>query len=211
MKYKTPRATLFATLLILSSLLIGLTACGQQRVQSGSGAAPTGATLEPIAMRASGALEGLTDKELVSKASLIVLGTVERIHPSRWNTSDGLRPPNVTIQTISPTTIIFTDVDIKVNRYLKGSTSESVVRVRTLGGQVGQDSMIYSEEPEFQVSRSVIVFLTSEDVMAGQIGPTHYRVVGAIQGKFDIEGSRATSKIKQLPIDDLIKLIQTAQ
>lgn len=192
--------------LLLTTCMFSLISCGQQATQS-SNQAPSARTEDPISMQASGALEGLTDKQLVEKASLIILGTVQTVNPSRWNTKDGLRPPDLTAQNISPDLIIYTDTDVKVERLLKGSTSESTVRVRTLGGSVGQDSMTFTEEPKFEPAQSVIVFLTEEDSMTSQFGPKHYRPIGAVQGKFHIKGQQAVSDLRQLSVDELLNII----
>jgi len=181
--------------------------CGQQPIQSSSNAPTSTAKEEPISMQASGALEGLTDKQLVEKASLIIFGTVQTVHPSNWSTKDGLRPPDLTAQNISPDLLIYTDADIKVERLLKGSSSEQIVRVRALGGNVGQDSMTFTEEPKFEQAQSVILFLTEEDAMTSQFGPKHYRTIGAIQGKFHIKGQQATSDLRQLSVDELLGII----
>lgn len=163
---------------------------------------------EPIIVNSSAALIKRSPKELVASADRIVLGTVETVYPSRWNTPDGNLPSNTTIQTLSPDTRIFTDVAIRVERNMKGPVGD-VVRVRIRGGTVGQDTMIADYEPEFAVGQRILLFLRAEDDrIAGNIGPEHYVVAGALQGKYDIVGADAVSRGgDRQPLGQLLALI----
>lgn len=193
-------------------IIVLLIIMARSRIAQPLSAAALQSTREPITINSSASLIKKSPKELVVAADRIVLGTVETIYPSRWNTPDGSLPPNTTIQTLSPDTRIFTDVDVRVERNLKGPASGDVVRVRIRGGTVGQDTMLADYEPEFTVGQRVVLLLRSEDDrIAGNIGPDHYVVVGAIQGKYDIIGSDAISRSgDRQPFAQLLTLIQNS-
>ena len=72
--------------------------------------------------------------------------------------------------------------------------------------------MLADYEPEFTVGQRVVLLLRSEDDrIAGNIGPDHYVVVGAIQGKYDIIGSDAISRSgDRQPFAQLLTLIQNS-
>ncbi|HET8626944.1 MAG TPA: hypothetical protein VFL91_05975 [Thermomicrobiales bacterium] len=78
------------------------------------------------------------------EARLIVIGTVTRVLPARWDTPDGRRPANpwATWQQIS----IFTPVYVAVEEEIKGASPQREVLLYAFGGQVGRD--IARREPD---------------------------------------------------------------
>jgi hypothetical protein len=64
---------------------------------------------EPIIIKSSPSYVEMTLDILINEADLIVIGGVETIFPGRWNTPDGKLPKGITVDTITPDKIIFTD------------------------------------------------------------------------------------------------------
>jgi hypothetical protein len=142
----------------------------------------------------------------------VVIGRVIEILPSRWNTPDGKKP--IAKQDVS----IYTDVIIKVDRNVKGSTPAKLV-VRTFGGQVGDESNFVEDEARFELGENVILFLTTEDpfdnsAKSNSVG-THYRITGWKHGKFSITNDNQAvrpdvpSKYQKIPVEELLRSIKS--
>lgn len=115
----------------------------------------------------------------------VVVGHVVEILPSRWNTPDGKKPTSFDAGLASQVGSIYTDVIIKVDRNVKGSTPATLV-IRTLGGQVGDDSNFVEDEAKFELGENVLLFLTKEDPFTDNSAGTHYRITSWKHGKFSI-------------------------
>jgi hypothetical protein len=149
-------------------------------------------------------LRDMTLEEVAKEADLIILGTVTGPPKSRWNTPSGALPAGVPLAELPIGTYIFTDTPVKVNRYLKGNRTDSTVLVRTRGGTLGPDTTGAEDEGHLKVGQPVVLFLKSQDVETGDIGPEHYIIIEGYQGLYDIVGNRAVSKFKELPLTDLL-------
>ncbi|WP_094227055.1 hypothetical protein [Methanolobus psychrotolerans] len=126
---------------------------------------------EGLNAEVSGITESLTIEELDSRSSLIIAGTVTGAYPSRWNTPDGQRPDKPDSElNIGTEDMIYTDVGIHVNKYLKSSydTQEWVIRVE--GGTVGEDSIWVEDAPSFEYGENVLLFLNGNIVTGGYQG-----------------------------------------
>ncbi len=161
---------------------------------------------EPITIVSHGSLELLTLEELIAGSTQIVLGRVITIYPARWNTPDGILPPDVTAETAPLELVIFADTELAIERAFKGGL-EDTVRVRTFGGQVGQDRMIVDSQPSLDLGQAYVLFLVQDAGTTGAIGPDHYLVLGAVQGAYKIVGDRASSIADELPLADLLTRI----
>lgn len=137
---------------------------------------------EPLSSSMSFLLEEYTHEDLSKNSDVIVMGTVKEILPSRWNSVDGKRPDKVV--EFGPYDLIYTDIVISVDKYVKNPLSSEDVIVR-VGGTVGNDSMAVEDEPSFKTGEKVLLYLT-KDTSPGtkDIGPEHFKVTGYIQGKF---------------------------
>ncbi|HZK61195.1 MAG TPA: hypothetical protein VFC41_03910, partial [Anaerovoracaceae bacterium] len=82
--------------------------------------------------------------------------------------------------------VIYTDVLIKVDKKIKNNLIPSVIIVRTLGGQVGEEKMIEQDDAKFELGENVFLFLTKEDPFTDNSVGTHYRVTGWKFGKFSV-------------------------
>jgi hypothetical protein len=143
-----------------------------------------------ISSSTSGIMERYNLDKLVSMSDSVVIAEVVDISPSRWNTQNGEKP---TVNDGIPHTI-YTDVDIKIIEYLKGSlsntTDNTTITVRTMGGTVGQDKQYVENQPSYNVNEKVLVFLKNDsDPRTRYIGTKHLVTTGSIQGKITIPTS----------------------
>ncbi len=107
------------------------------------------------------AVEELSLEELVSRAVLIVRGTVIDTN-ARWNPDH---------------TRIYTLVTIRPTEGIKGSLQAGDLSIEIPGGTVGDVRLEVSDTPTFEEGEEVILFLQDE----------YFRVVGWNQGKYTIE------------------------
>jgi len=144
--------------------------------------------------------------ELINLSDLIVIGNFVSVHPSRWNTSNGVLPNNATIETVSQNKwSIFTDFEFKISQYIKGETTAPVIRIRTFQGEVGIDKMTTSNEPNYQLQGVYLLFLFIDD------GPTSLASPNAYYGTsspYQIFDNTAKSKKDEWLLEDLIAYIQ---
>lgn len=146
---------------------------------------------------------------LITEADLIVIGNPNTINPSRWNTPDGKLPRGTTVNTISPNMVIFTDVIFRIEDTIKGLVNQNTVRIRSVGGMVGEDKMIVSGIASLEMGKSYLLFL-GEDTTGGtaNIDPGHYFVRGGLQGLYEIFGGKAISLREEWQLEELIAYIQ---
>jgi len=110
------------------------------------------------------------DRELTDQASHVLIGQVNKVQ-SRWNENE---------------TLIYSNVEISVERYLKGDRQGREVTVRVLGGEVGDIGLWVSSEPSFVEGEKVQVFLRRDE-------GDGFRVVGGNQGKTSLSSVTLTS------------------
>lgn len=128
-------------------------------------------------------MEKYSLSNLISMADSIAVGEVTGISSGKWNTPDGKKP----IFTDNNSYVIYTDVEISVEEYLKNSQKTGVVLVRVLGGIVGEDAMEFEDHPSFNVNERVLIFLREDDdPRTKNIGPRHFITAGLHQGKIPI-------------------------
>jgi hypothetical protein len=108
--------------------------------------------------------------ELAANSYAAVIGIVEGTEVVREKSA--IRPDAVDIVTIAT---------IKVDKYLTNPNNLSApqVKVKTLGGMIGEESMVAEGEPKFVTGTRVVVFLN-------KLGENEFSVYGAAQGKFTI-------------------------
>jgi len=119
--------------------------------------------------------------------------------------------------------LIFTDVEVAVERCYKGPCAREVVVVRTAGGVVDDLEMVVHGAARYQPGERVLLFL--EDIDGGRT-----RTVGLVQGKLRIEpglaGTRvvrslgdlalvgrragAVTESRELPLDVVIRRVEAA-
>ncbi|WP_440946571.1 hypothetical protein ACSAZL_21455 [Methanosarcina sp. T3] len=170
-----------------------------------------GASDTPMTIGVSYLVEYLSPDKLAKNSDLIFIGSVKEILPARWNTPDGEQPENV-LEDLDSNEVIYRDVVISVNEYLKNSLSSNEVVVRVLGGTVGNLSMGAEDEPSFEPGEDVLLYLVDDTHPATKdLGPEHFVVCGCFQGKFSLsEDGKAVSKGETVELEEMLKLINTS-
>jgi hypothetical protein len=102
-----------------------------------------------LAFRADAAIVKLSLPELVAQSDVIVRGMVTKTE-CRW----GSEAPNPSRR------LIFTDVLLTPNDWLKGTADSGPVLITIQGGVIGDLGLRVEDEPEFKVGEEVIVFLS---------------------------------------------------
>jgi hypothetical protein len=165
---------------------------------------------EPISIMSHASLAMMSLDDLITQADLIIIGRVNTVYPSRWNTPNGKLSKETTVETISPEMVIFTDTDFQIDKILKGKVEQPKVRVRTFGGEVEQDRMIIDAEPSLVGGQDYLLFLFNDTGLTADIDSEHFLVLGAIQGVYQIHDGKAVSVNDEWLLDDLIEYIRKA-
>jgi hypothetical protein len=200
-----------AVILVVAGLLGGLLFSQSRFVpsaQSEAGlplAATTVATVErqPIRVELNASLPKFSLRDLVEQSEMIVVGTVETALPARWNTTDGQLSAEMVSDGMSSQLAIFTDHEIAISEVLKGVAETRSLIVRTIGGQVGQDIMIVSDDASLVAGQAYFLFLTKDTGNTAAFGPEHLLVTGAIQGAFRIEADKAIGVDQTRSLEEL--------
>src|SRR5690349_20797202 len=87
----------------------------------------------------------LTDDELILDSRVILTGTVNTVF-SAWNDEHNL---------------IYTYVEVRPDRFLKGDLNTKRVVLKQLGGTVGGSGMRLSGQPEFVSGQRVLLYLNT--------------------------------------------------
>jgi len=165
----------------------------------------------PIKITSYASIAEMSLDDLIIKADLIVVGEIITIHPGRWNTPNGNLPENATLESVSKQhLLIFTDANFQVNQFLKGNTNNPILRIRTFGGQAGEDSMIISSEPSLSARKAYLLFLSWDTGSTADIDPGDLLVLGGLQGMYEIIDKKASSANGEWNIEELIAYIQNA-
>jgi len=128
-------------------------------------------------------------KNLTHKSEIILTGKVHE-KESNWNKNK---------------TMIYTDVTIEVDEYIKGQNSEKSITVRHPGGEVGEIGELYTHMPRFNDAEEVLLFVKKDR------SENNYKIVDGENGKLSIltdkqNGVRMTSSRESVKkIKDEIK------
>ncbi|HII02979.1 TPA: hypothetical protein HA351_15445 [Methanosarcinaceae archaeon] len=150
----------------------------------------------------------LSPEELAKKSDLILIGSVKEILPARWSTPDGGQPENA-IEALGRDEVIYRDVVISVDEYLKNSLSSNEVVVRVLGGIVGNLGMDVEDEASFEPGEDVLLYLVEDTSPATKdLKPEHFRVTGISQGKYTLTGDgKAVKSGETVDLEELLEII----
>ncbi|MDW5550716.1 hypothetical protein [Methanosarcina sp.] len=164
---------------------------------------------QPITIERDALLAAYSYEDLNNYSDTVVMGTVKEILPPKWNTIDG-KLPNKAPDEFDINDLIYTDVTISVDKYLKNSLSSNEVTVRVLGGKVGDDAMVTDEEPSFKPGEKVLLYLTKDNYEATKnISPQHFVVTGHMQGKFELtDNGKAVGWNESISQDELMSTIK---
>ncbi|WP_244603649.1 hypothetical protein [Methanococcoides sp. AM1] len=159
-------------------------------------------------MSISAELEYVSPEEMSDRSDVILIGTVKEILPSKWNTEDGERPPD-DISELGWHDVLYTDVVITVDEYLKNPLVDKEIIVRTQGGEDDIVVIDVEDEPSFKPEEKVFLYLKNDTwVDTMDHGPEHFMVTGVSQGKFTLtDDGKATSFGEPLTLDELLDTI----
>lgn len=150
-----------------------------------------------------------THEELKDNSDTIVMGTVKETLPPRWNTADGKKPNKLLNKLEYPDDIIYTDIVISVDEYLKNPLSSRELIVRVTGGTVGDFSMTTDADPLFNTSEKVLLYLSKDESSStGNIGPEHFIVTDFYRGKYTLtEDGKAITPDETVTLEELLNTI----
>jgi hypothetical protein len=165
----------------------------------------------PITIGVSCLVEYMSPEVLTKKSDLILTGSIKEILAARWNTPDG-KSPDKNFNELDGEDVIYRDIVVSVDNYLKNSLSSEEVIVRILGGTVGNLTMDVEDMPSFEPGEKVLLFLDEDtDPATKNLDPEHFVVCGSFQGKFSItEDGKAINKGEIVELEELLKLINAS-
>ena len=126
----------------------------------------------------------LSIEELTEKADVILIGTVEEVFHSS--------APKM-----------YRQVTVSVERYLKNKLEADTVIVVARGATIGNITLWVEDQPEFQESERVLLFLWDNPSFLFENPQGFFEVVGMVQGKFKIGSDSAISDAGQVIEDGL--------
>ncbi|WP_229397121.1 hypothetical protein [Methanosarcina sp. DH1] len=146
--------------------------------------------------------------ELRSHSDMIVIGTVKEILPSKWNTIDG-KQPDKPISELYFENIIYTDIIISVDEYLKNPLSSRDVVVRVTGGTVGNVKMTTDADPSFKTGEKVLIYLNKDNNSnTKDFGPEHFIVTNFYRGKYTLtDDGKAITLYENTTLNELLHTI----
>lgn len=150
-----------------------------------------------------------THEELRDNSDIIVTGTVKEILPPRWNTIDGKQPHKLIYNIEHPDDVIYTDIVISVNEYLKNPLSSKELIVRVTGGMVGDFSMTTDADPRFNASEKVLLYLRKDsNPSTKDIGHEHFIVTDYYRGKYTLtDDGKAITPDETVTLEELLSTI----
>ncbi len=125
----------------------------------------------------------LSIEEMTEKADVILIGTVEEVLHVRWHR----------------------EVTVSVERYLKNPLKTETVIVVIRGATVGNTTYWVEEQPEFQESERVLLFLRDDPSFLFENPQGFYQVVNMDQGKFTVGSDGAINVLGEV-IEDGLKV-----
>ncbi len=126
----------------------------------------------------------LSIEEMTEAADVILMGTVEGVLHL-------------------PAPKMYRQVTVSVERYMKNPLGTETVTVVARGATVGNTTMWVEDQPEFQESERVLLFLRDDPSFLFENPQDFYEVVGMVQGKFTVGSDGAISDSGQVIEDGL--------
>lgn len=164
---------------------------------------------EPIEIGICIEFELYTHEELSNYSDTIVIGTVKEILPPRWNTIDG-KQPNKTRRELLRENVIYTDVVISVDEYIKNPLVSREVIVRTTGGKIGNVNVTTDSDPSFKVGEKVLLFLSKDNSSdTKDFAPEHFIVTDFYLGKYTLtDDGKAERPYENTTLKELLSTIK---
>lgn len=149
-----------------------------------------------------------THEDLNKYSDTIVIGTVKEMLPPKWNTANG-KQPNKSITELGSENVIYTDIIIDVDEYLKNPLSSKELIVRIIGGSIGNVNMTTDAEPKFSNGEKVLLYLKKDaSPYTKNIRPEHFIVTNFYQAKFTLtESGRAVRPDENITLEELLNTI----
>lgn len=131
-----------------------------------------------------------TVNDLVWSSHQVVTGTVSERHP----------PEKIEVAGSALPFTIVTDFSVAIDRQFRGQAAKQL-RVRTLGGQIGNCAQEFPDSPTLEVGSAVVLFLREPDGASDAATPVAYEIVGGDQGYWtiDADGLASTRAVHLLP------------
>lgn len=188
-----------------SSLLESGSSAGNGSVEEFS------ASNAPRTITVSSCVVYLSPDNLTKDSDIVLTGSVKEILPAKWSTSDGKEPLNP-IEDLGLDVVIYRDVVVSVDEYLKNSLSSSEVIVRVPGGTIGNFTLDVEDMPSFEPGEKVLLFLGEDmDPATEALSPEHFVVYGNFQGKFSLtEDGKAVSEGETVELEEMLKLLNVS-
>ena len=155
-------------------------------------------------------IESLSYEYLTENSDVILIGTVKEILPGKWNTVDGKRP-HESVDEFEWYDMIYTDVVITTDEYLKNPLPEDEVVVRVFTGTVGNDVSTDDYAASFQIGEKVFLYLIEDEwEYTKDLGPDHYFTLGLIQGKLTLtDDGNAVGVHGTISPNELVEMISS--
>jgi len=164
---------------------------------------------EAIVIDVNGLLPETTVDVLISASELIVIGKVDKNLSSKWKAPNGAVPENLTSRDILDADLsIFTDSLFFVDQRLKGKDDNTIVRVRSFKGEIGNVRFENSSEPAYTEGEVYLLFLHKDIGPTQIVDPGNYIPVNAIFGVYKIVDNKAISVQEEWILEELIAYIQ---
>lgn len=165
----------------------------------------------PITIGVSTLVEYMSPDMLTKESDMILTGSVKEILPATWSTPDGEQPASA-LEDLGQDEVIYRDVVISMDEYLKNSLSSNEVVVRVLGGTVGNLTLDVEDEPSFEIGKDVLLYLVEDTYPATKVlGPEHFVICGCFQGKFSLtEDGKAVSEGETVELEEMLKLLNVS-
>ncbi len=167
--------------------------------------------VEPITIISNPSYVRMSLDEIIYESDLIVIGNVNTIYASRWNTPDGKRPGGDSSQRFMPGDVIFTDMDFSITQLIKGDAQQKTARIRTLGGVVDEVQMT-ADKIIPELNKTYLLFLDLDTLgSTAEIIAGHYWITGGgFQGLYEIVDNKAVSTNDEWTLGGLIAYIQNS-
>lgn len=131
-------------------------------------------------------------KDMTHKADVILIGRVESVTHHLSTFEDIPKPFGALNVTVIPQ--MHRKVKVTVERYLKNPQDSSEVVIIVLGATIGKTTMWVEDQPSFENSERVLVFLKANPWFLQANPEDYYQVLGCFQGKFTIESGLAVNE-----------------
>lgn len=165
---------------------------------------------EPVTIKLSSELMKCTHEDLNNYSNTIIIGTVKEASQSKWNTMDEKQPNKPPAELIPGVDVIYKDNVVSVDTYLKNPLSSKEIVVRTIGGTVGNVTMVSDDEVSLKPGEKVLLYLSNDTYPSPTaLGQEHFLVFGSYQGKFTLtDDGKATAPYDSTTLNELLSTIK---